>query len=123
MAGAIQEVATRALCCSYTWYHVIKGVGEFGLVGFRFSVSYIYIKSIPTHEKLFAVGKKVAQWLKCHFLSRFFLGLSWPWVGEVGRRFHNVCVIYFLYLYTIIWYGTCFPTQHNFDKSQIPFCT
>ena len=48
-----------------------------------------HLKPIPTHEKIFAVGKK---WPKCHFKPTFSwvgvalgwvgLGLGWPWVGE-----------------------------------------
>ena len=56
-------------------------------------VSVSYIKPISTHEKLFAVGKigpnaksvpnaTLNLYSKCHFEAMFFLGLSWPWVGE-----------------------------------------
>ena len=67
-----------------------------------YSVSYI--KSIPTHEKLFAVGKSGP---KCHFLAYFFLGLGWPRVGEfVG--------------FTIICTRLCFPTQQILVNRKHP---
>ena len=47
---------------------------NFGWVGFLVVCFVSYIKSTPTHEKVFAVGKK---WPKCHFSTYFFLG----WVG------------------------------------------
>ena len=49
------------------------------LLGFLWSVSYI--KSFPSHEKLFAVGKKSAP--NATF-NPIFLGSGWPWVGDVG---------------------------------------
>ena len=53
-----------------------------------------YIKSIPTHEQLFSVGKSDPN----ATFNLFFLGLGWPWVGEfVG------------FMIMVI----CFPTQHN----------
>ena len=53
--------------------------GEFGWVTFL-AVCFLQKKTIPTHEKLFAVGKKVAQ--RPLFNLIFFLGWGWPWVGE-----------------------------------------
>ena len=38
-----------------------------------------YTKPIPTHEKLPSCGKTVAQ---MPLLTKYFLGLGWPWVGE-----------------------------------------
>ena len=70
---------------------------EFGWVGF-FVVCCI--KSIPTHENIFAVGKK---WPNVTF-SLFFLGLGWPWVGE----FVGFIIIL-----------TCFPTQQNLANTLI----
>ena len=40
--------------------------------------SVSYIKSIPTHEKKYAVGKSGSN----ATFNLFFLGLDWPWVGE-----------------------------------------
>ena len=65
------------------------------LVGLAFLYSISYIKSISTHEKIFAVGKKVAQ---MPLLTYFFVGLGWPCVGE----FDGFIIIF-----------TCFPTQQN----------
>ena len=48
------------------------------LVGLGFLWSVSYIKSIPTHEKLFAVGKSGPN----ATFSLIFLGLGWPWVGD-----------------------------------------
>ena len=51
------------------------------LVALGFLQSVSEIKSMPTHEKLFAVGKKCGP--NAHFLtSFFFLGSGWPWVEE-----------------------------------------
>ena len=49
------------------------------MVGLGFLQSVFYIKSIPTHEKLFACGKRSP---KCHFKPTFFLGWG-------VRRFRN----------------------------------
>ena len=38
------------------------------------------MKPIPTHEKLFDVGKSGSG--PSATLNHFFLGLGWPWVGE-----------------------------------------
>ena len=46
------------------------------LVGLGFL--YKYIKSIPTHEKISAVGKNGPN----ATFNLFFLGFGWPWVGE-----------------------------------------
>ena len=46
------------------------------LVGLGFL--YKYIKSIPTHEKISAVGKNGPN----ATFNLIFLGLGWPWVGE-----------------------------------------
>ena len=48
------------------------------LVGLGFLYSVSYIKSILTHEKIFAVGKGTQTPL----FNLFFLGLGWPWVEE-----------------------------------------
>ena len=48
------------------------------LVGLGFLKSASYIESIPTHEKLFAVGKSGPNATS----NLIFLGLGWPWVGE-----------------------------------------
>ena len=62
------------------------------LVGLGLLQSVSCIKSIPTHEKLLAVGKSgpIATF------NLFFLGLGWPWVGE---------------LVGFIIIVICFPTQ------------
>ena len=73
-----------------------------GWVGFLVVCS-LYIKSIPTHGKLYAVGKK---WPKCYFHNLFFLGLLWPWVGQ----FVGFIIIL-----------TCFPTQHNLVNRKTPY--
>ena len=49
---------------------------NFAGLGFLQSVSYI--KSIPTHDKIFAVGKSGPT----ATFNLNFLGLGWPWVGE-----------------------------------------
>ena len=52
-------------------------------LGFLWSVSYT--KPMPTHKKLFAVGKSVRCGKEVAQMPRFnlfFLGLGWPWVGE-----------------------------------------
>ena len=55
------------------------------LVVSGFSQSVSYVKPIPTHEKLFAVGEKVSP--NPTFEHFFFLGWVGPWVGEsVGFR-------------------------------------
>ena len=55
------------------------------LAGLGFLQSVSYIKSIPSHEQVFAVVGKSGP--NANF-NLFFLGLGWPWVGEfVG--FHN----------------------------------
>ena len=64
------------------------------LVGLGFLSSVFYIKSIPTHAKLFAVGKSGPN-ASCNL---FFLGLGWPWVGE----FVGFIIIFI-----------CFRTQQN----------
>ena len=54
-----------------------------------------YIKLIPIHEKIFAVGKSGPSNATFNLVS---LGLGWPWVGEfVGF------IIIFIH----------FPTQQN----------
>ena len=55
-----------------------------------------YIKSIPTHEKLFAVGQSgpnaTLKPIKVVLLG--WLGLAWPWVGEfVGFTIIFVCLL------------------------------
>ena len=60
-----------------------------------------YIKPIPVHEKIYAVGKSGPTTT----LNLFFLGLGWPWVGEfVGF------IIIFL----------CCPTQQNLVNRKHP---
>ena len=49
------------------------------LVGFGFLYSVSYIKSIPTHEILFAVGKSGPN----ATFDLIFLGLGWSWVELV----------------------------------------
>ena len=64
------------------------------LFGLGFLQSVSYMKPVPTHEKIFAVGKK---WPKCHFKPNFSW-VGWPWDGE----FVGFIVIF-----------ACFPTQQN----------
>ena len=61
-----------------TVFVTIVGVFAENLVGIGFLYSVSYIKSIPTHEKLFAVGKSGPN----STFNLIFLGLGWPWVGE-----------------------------------------
>ena len=71
------------------------------LVQLGFLKSESYMQSIPTHEKLFAVGKSGPN----AAFDLIFLGLRWPWVGEfVGF------IIAF----------TCFPTQQNLVNRKHP---
>ena len=72
------------------------------LVGLGFLGSVSYRKPIPTHEKLFAVGKSGPN----ATFNLVFLGLGWPWV----REFVGFIVTFIL-----------FPTQHNFGKSLSPY--
>ena len=51
---------------------------EENLVGLGF-LFVSYIKSFPTHENIFPVGKSGP--LNATF-NPIFLGLSWPWVGD-----------------------------------------
>ena len=68
---------TRVELCPYRRYH---GLLTDNLVGLGFVWSVSYIKPIPTHEKRFAVAKKVAQMpLLTWWIYR---GLGWPWIGE-----------------------------------------
>ena len=60
------------------------GVFAENLVGLGFLSSVSYIKPIPTHENLFAVGKK---WPRCHFYHLFF-GIEVA-LGRGVRRFHG----------------------------------
>ena len=63
-----------------------------------FSWSVSYIKSIPTHEILFAEGGGKGGPSATFNLFFSWVGLGWPWVGEfVGF------VVMFI----------CFPTHHN----------
>ena len=58
------------------------------LVRLGFSRPVSYIKPIPTHEKLFAVGKSGPN----DTFNLIFLGLGWPWVGEfVGFIILLIC--------------------------------
>ena len=71
------------------------------LVGLGFLYSVSYIKSIPAHEKIFAVGKSCP----ISTLNLIFLGLGCAWVGEfVGFR--------------IIF--TCFPHKQNLVNRKNP---
>ena len=55
----------------------IRLVAE-NLVGLGLLVVCFLYKSMPTHEKLFAVGKSGPN----STFNLIFLGLGWPWVGE-----------------------------------------
>ena len=64
-----------------------RGFAE-NLVAFGLLRSASYIKPIPTHEKLFAVGKSgpIATF------NLIFLGFGWPWVAEfVGFMAIFIC--------------------------------
>ena len=72
------------------------------LVGLGLLLSVSYIKSIPTHEKVFAVGKSGPN----ATFDLICLGLGWPWVGE--------------FVGFIISTGICFPTQHDLVNREHP---
>ena len=72
------------------------------LVGLGFLQSVSYIKPIPTHERLFTVGKSGPN----ATFKPFFSGLGWPWVGE--------CVGFILIF-------TCFPTPQNLVNCKTPY--
>ena len=71
------------------------------LIGLGFFWSVSYIKSIPTHEKVLAVGESGPN-ATFHLI---FLGLGWPWVGELVGF-----VIIFI----------CSPTQHKLVHRNHP---
>ena len=72
-----------------------QGVGgEVRWVGFLVAC-FLYIRSIPTHEKLYSVGRCGPN---TTFKSRFFLG----WVGLGFGKFFGFIMVF-----------TCFPTQQN----------
>ena len=74
---------------------------EENLVGLGLLWSVSYVKPIPSHEKIFAVGKSGSY----ATFNLVFLGLGWPWVGEfVG----------FVRIFT------CFSNPTEFGKSQTP---
>ena len=81
----------------------MMGVFAENLVGLGFLQSVSQIKQIPTHEKVFAVGKRG---LNATF-NLIFLGLGWPWVG----KFVGFIIIF-----------TCFPTQENLVNRKHPDC-
>ena len=60
------------------------------------------MKPIPTHEKIFAVGKSGPN----ATFNLIFLGLGWPWVGEFVGFTNNIHV---------------FSNPTEFGKSQT-FC-
>ena len=60
-----------------TVFVTIVGVFAENLVGIGFLYSVSYIKSIPTHEKLFAVGKSGPN----APFNLIFLGVGSSWVG------------------------------------------
>ena len=59
------------------------------------------IKSIPTHQNIFAVGKSSPN----SILEPIFLGLGWHWVGE---------------LVGFVTIFSCFPTQRNLASRKHP---
>ena len=71
------------------------------LVGLGFLQSVSYIKPIPTHEKIFAVGKSAPT----ATFNLIFLGLGWAWIGE----FVGFIIIFI-----------SFPTQHNLVNRKHP---
>ena len=66
------------------------------LVGLAFLWSVSYIKSIPAHEKAFAVLEKVAE---MPLFNLIFLGLGWPWVGE----FVGFIIIFARYMFCLLY--------------------
>ena len=68
-------------------------------LGFLKSVSY-RIKPIPTHGKMFAVGKSDPN----ATFNLFFLGLGWAWVGG----FVGFMIIF-----------SCFPTQQDLEGLRL----
>ena len=71
------------------------------LVGLGFLQSVSYLKSIQTHEKLFAAGKSGPN----ATFNLIFLGLGWRWVGE----FVGFIIIF-----------TCFLNPTQFGIWQTP---
>ena len=73
----------RSLCYRPEWSESLQSTPEYvigclrkNLVGLRLSSSVSYVKSIPTHEKLLAVGTK--KWTQNATFNLVFLGLGWP---------------------------------------------
>ena len=58
------------------------------LIELGFLQSLSYIKQIPTHKKIFAVGKSGPN----AAFNLIFLGLGWPWVGEFVGFIILLCV-------------------------------
>ena len=81
-----------------------KRVFAKNLIGLGFLWPVSYIKPIPTHEKIFAVGKK-KKWPECLVLSYFFLG----WVGLGLGSFVGFTIRF-----------TCFPTQQSLVNRKHP---
>ena len=71
------------------------------LVGSGFLSSVFYIKSIPTHQKLFAVGKSGPN----ATFNLILLGLGGPWVGKL---------VGFIIVFK------CFPTQQKLVNRKHP---
>ena len=94
MRGGEPLLRTRGMIVSPSV--IVSRVLAEKLVGLGFLQSISYIKPIPTHETLFAVGKSGTP---MPLLTYFFLGLGWPWVGE----FDGFIIIFI-----------CFPTLQNF---------
>ena len=72
------------------------------MIGLGFLHSISYIKSILSHEKVFAVGKSGPN----ATFNLIFPGLGWPWVGE----FDGFIIIF-----------TCFPTIQNLVYRKQPY--
>ena len=68
-------------------------------------VSVSYIKSIPTHEKSLAAGKKSGG-PKMPLLTYFFLWLGWPWVGDIVG-------------YTVIFICSPTPTEPGRSRTHL----
>ena len=103
--GEVEESGMRILVGRRTWLqpapkvshvrhimiHIIIYIRVFKekLVELGFLWSASYTKSIPTHQKLFAVGKSDPN----ATFNPIFLGLGWPWVGEfVGYIVTFICI-------------------------------
>ena len=69
---------SHPLRCVITLRRVLPAGGEFGWV--RFLVVCFQYKTNPNPQKKYFLWEKVAE---MPLFNLFFLGLGWPWVGEL----------------------------------------